>query len=289
MKFWQMLPWMEPDQIIAAARFAEDVGFHGVMLADHGIYPLELKAPYPYSADGRPPMGSDAWYPDVWATLGAITASTTRLHMSVAVYVLALRNPFEVARAIGTLDILSGGRVALGAGTGWMKDEYDLYGVDFATRGQRMDEMIEILRGFWREGIVEYHGKHFDFPRVEISPAPKRNVPIYIGGAAPVALRRAARCEGWIGAGNAPAEVPALLAQIRDYRAGLGLTMDGFETVIGLTTPFDPALLASLEEQGMTAGVNPPFRFSLGERSSLDAKKRNMEDFAKRFIVNQRA
>ena len=63
--------------------------------------------------------------------------------------------------------------------------------------------------------------------------------------------------------------------------------LDGFETVIGLTTPFDPALLASLEEQGMTAGVNPPFRFSLGERSSLDAKKRNMEDFAKRFIVNR--
>ena len=284
MKFWQMLPWMEPEQIIAAARFAEDVGFHGVMLADHGIYPLQLAAPYPYSADGKPPMGPDSWYPDVWATLGAITASTTRLHMSISVYVLPLRNPFEVARATGTLDILSGGRLALGAGTGWMKDEYDLYGVDFATRGARMDEMLEILRGFWSEGTVEYHGKHFDFPRVQISPAPMRNLPVWIGGAAPVALRRAARCDGWIGAGNTPQEVPALLAQIRGYRADLGKSMDGFETVIGLTTPFDPAQLASLEEHGMSSAVNLPFRFSLGERSSLDAKKRNMEDFAKRFI-----
>jgi probable F420-dependent oxidoreductase len=284
MKFWQMLPWMEPEQIIDAARFAEEVGFHGVMLADHGIYPLELKAPYPYSADGKPPMGSDSWYPDVWATLGAIAASTTRLHMSVSVYVLPLRNPFEVARATGTLDILSGGRVALGAGTGWMKDEYDLYGVDFGTRGQRMDEMIDILRGFWTGGIVEYHGKHFDFPPVQISPAPGRNVPIYVGGAAPVALRRAARCEGWIGAGNTPGEVPALLAQIRGYRAALGKSMEDFEAVIGLTTPVDAAQLASLEEHGMSSGVNLPFRFSLGERSSLDAKKRNMEEFARRFI-----
>ncbi len=284
MKFWQMLPWMEPEQIIAAARFAEDVGFHGVMLPDHGIYPLQLEAPYPYSADGKPPMGPDSWYPDVWATLGAITASTTRLHMSISVYVLPLRNPFEVARATGTLDILSGGRLALGAGTGWMKDEYDLYGVDFATRGARMDEMLEILRGFWSEGTVEYHGKHFDIPRVQISPAPMRNLPVWIGGAAPVALRRAARCDGWIGAGNTPQEVPALLAQIRGYRADLGKSMDGFETVIGLTTPFDPAQLASLEEHGMSSAVNLPFRFSLGERSSLDAKKRNMEDFAKRFI-----
>jgi len=284
MKYWQMLPWMEPDQIVAAARFAEEVGFHGVMLADHGIYPLELKAPYPYSRDGKPPMGSDSWYPDVWTTLGAIAAATTRLHMSISVYVLPLRNPFEVARASGTLDILSGGRFALGAGTGWMRDEFDLYGVDFATRGQRMDEMIDVLRGFWTDGIVEHHGRHFDFPRVEISPAPRRNVPIYIGGAAPVALRRAARCEGWIGAGNTPEEVPAVLAQLRGYRAGLGKTMDGFETVIGLTTPPDAAVFAELAAHGMTAGVNLPFRFTLGERSSLDDKKRNMEDFANRFI-----
>lgn len=284
MKFWQMLSWMEPEQILAVCRFAEEVGFHGVMLADHGIYPLEVKAAYPYSADGKPPMRSDSWYPDCWATLGAIAAATTRLHMSVSVYVLPLRNPFEVARATGTLDILSGGRFVLGAGTGWMKDEFELYGVDFATRGARMDEMIEVLRAFWTEGIMEHHGRHFDFPAVEISPAPGRAVPIYIGGAAPVALRRAARCEGWIGAGNTAEEVPGVLARLRGYREELGRTMADFETVIGLTTPFDPPLLASLEAHGMTSGVNLPFRFSLGERSSLDEKKRNMEAFAKRFI-----
>jgi probable F420-dependent oxidoreductase len=286
MKFWQMLTWMEPEQIIEIARFAEELGFTGVMLADHGIYPLQLTSPYPYSSDGRPPMGPESWYPDCWATLGAISAVTTTLRMSISVYVLPLRNPFEVARACGTIDILSGGRFALGAGTGWMKDEFDLYGVDFATRGQRMDEMIDILRAFWVDGITEYHGRHFDFPPAQISPAPGRAVPIYAGGAAPVALRRAAaRCDGWIGAGNTAEQVPGVLAQLRTYREAAGRRMEDFETVIGLSTPADAAVYNDLAAHGMTAGVNAPFRFTCGKESSLDAKKRNMEAFANDIIA----
>src|SRR5579862_3501409 len=216
MKFWQMLTWMEPEQILEVSRFAEEVGFAGVMLGDHGVFPREVRTRYPYSADGKPPMAPDSWYPDCWATIGAISAVTRRLCFSVAVYVLPLRNVFEVARASGTLAILSSNRFILGVGTGWMKEEFDIYGVDFHSRGKRFDEMLDALEKLWAGGMAEYHGQQVDFPALQISPAPSQPVPVYFGGASPRALRRAAtRGQGWIGAGNTPEEVPAILAELK--------------------------------------------------------------------------
>jgi probable F420-dependent oxidoreductase len=285
MKFWQMLTWMEPEQILEVARFAEEVGFEGVMLGDHGVFPLEVKATYPYSADGKPPMAADAWYPDCWATIGAISAVTRRIRFAVAVYVLPLRNIFEVARATGTLAILSNNRFILGAGIGWMKDEFDIYGVDFHTRGKRFDEQLDVLRKLWGGGMVEHHGALIDFPPLQISPAPQRTVPIFTGGASPVALKRAAvKADGWIGAGNTPAEVPGLLAEFRRLRREAGREQLPFETVIGLSTPPDLATFQRLDEAGMSGGVSYPFTFTAGQRSTLDDKKRVMEDFARRFI-----
>ena len=78
MKFWQMLTWMEPEQVLEVSRFAEDLGFEGVMLGDHGVFPRDVKTPYPYSRDGKPPMAPDAWYPDCWATIGAISGPRHR-------------------------------------------------------------------------------------------------------------------------------------------------------------------------------------------------------------------
>ncbi len=285
MKFWQMLTWMEPEQILEVARFAEEVGFEGVMLGDHGVFPLEVKATYPYSADGKPPMAADAWYPDCWATIGAISAVTRRIRFAVAVYVLPLRNVFEVARATGTLAILSNNRFILGVGIGWMKDEFDIYGVDFHTRGRRFDEQLDVLRKLWGGGMVEHHGALIDFPPLQISPAPQRQVPIFTGGASAVALKRAAvKADGWIGAGNTPAEVPGLLAEFRRLRREAGREQLPFETVIGLSTPPDLATFQRLDEAGMSGGVSYPFTFTAGERSTLDDKKRVMEDFARRFI-----
>ncbi|MBS0366489.1 MAG: TIGR03619 family F420-dependent LLM class oxidoreductase [Proteobacteria bacterium] len=286
MRFWQMLTWMEPEQILDVARFAEELGFEGVLLGDHGVYPREVRATYPYSPDGRPPMQADAWYPDCWATIGAIAAVTRRLRFGVSVYVLPLRNVFEVARATGTLAILSGNRFLLGAGAGWMQDEFDIYGVDFHTRGRRFDEMLQVLPQLWAGGMVEYHGALLDFPALQISPAPSRPVPIYTGGASAIALRRAARhADGWIGAGNSPQEVPAILEQLHTLRREAGREHLPFETIVGLKTPPDLATFQRLEAAGMSSGVSYPFKYTVGERSSLAEKKRVMTDFAQRFIV----
>lgn len=285
MKFWQALTWVETDQLIEAARFAEEVGFDGVMLADHGVFPRDVRSPYPYASDGAPPMNPDAHYPDCWATLGALAAATKRLRFSISIYVLPLRNVFEVARATGTIAILSQNRFALGVGIGWMKEEFDVYGVDFKTRGSRCDEMIEVLHELWRGGMVEHHGRHFDFPALQIAPAPDRPVPIWMGGSSEPALRRTARlCDGWIGAGDMPEEVPGLLAKLDRMRREAGRADRPFETVIGLKTPPDVETFKRLEQHGMTTGISYPFKFALGERSSLDAKKRLMEDFAEKII-----
>ncbi len=285
MKFWQMVCWMETDQLVEIARFAEELGFEGVMNADHAIYPETVKAPYPYSPTGKPLMSPDWEYPDCWVTLGAMAAATSRIKLSTSVYVLPLRNPFEVAKATGTLAIMSRNRFILGAGIGWMKDEFDIYGVDFASRGRRMDEMIAILRKFWAGGMVSHRGAMFDFDPVQIAPAPGRPVPIFLGGSSAPALRRAAAiADGWIGAGNAPDEVPAILAELRRLRGEAGCAHAPFETVIGLNAPPDIDMFRRLEDQGMTAGISYPFYFSLGLRSSIDDKKRVMADFARRFI-----
>ena len=192
---------------------------------------------------------------------------------------------FEVARATGTLAILSNNRFILGVGIGWMKDEFDIYGVDFHTRGKRFDEQLDVLRKLWGGGMVEHHGALIDFPPLQISPAPQRTVPIFTGGASPVALKRAAvKADGWIGAGNTPAEVPGLLAEFRRLRREAGREQLPFETVIGLSTPPDLATFQRLDEAGMSGGVSYPFTFTAGQRSTLDDKKRVMEDFARRFI-----
>ncbi len=284
MKFWQSLVWMEPDQMLDVARFAEEVGFEGVVLADHGVFPRDVKARYPYSDDGLPPMHPDSWYPDCWVSIASMAATTRRLKFTVSIYVLPLRNVFEVARATGSLDIFSEGRFSLGVGAGWMKDEFEIYGVDFHTRGKRMDEMIEILRKFWQGGWVEHHGNVHDFDAVQISPAPHRQVPIWVGGDSPAALKRAARNDGWLSTGNTPEEAAELLETIARHRRELGREHLPFDAMVGVKAKPDPDLYGRLEELGMTCTSTVPFAFTLGKTSTVDQKKREMEQFAENII-----
>ncbi|MBB3048261.1 putative F420-dependent oxidoreductase [Litorivivens lipolytica] len=285
MKFWQPITWAETDQLIEIARFAEEVGFHGVMSGDHALYPGVMEAGYPYSDSGYPPQTEDSEYPDQWALFGAVAAATTTLRFTCGVYVLPLRNPIEVAKACATLDILSDGRFVLGAGAGWMREEFDIYGIDFKTRGKRLDECLEALRVLWKPELVEYHGDYIDFPPIRLAPAPKNDIPIYIGGANKLALRRAARYgDGWIGAGNTPEEVPQVLAELNQLRSDYGRADRPFDTLIGLMAEPDLAMFQRLAEHGMSSGLNMPFEYALGKGSSLDDKKRMMEQFANRII-----
>lgn len=285
MKFWQATTWAETEQLPEIARFAEDLGFYGLMGGDHAVYPESVAADYPYDEQGLPPMSPEWEYPDQWVSIGAMAAVTERIKFTTGVYVLPARNPHEVARATATLDILSGNRFILGVGAGWMKEEFDIYGVPFARRGKRMDEAIEVIRKLWRGEMVEHHGEFYDFPRIILSPAPTSPPPIYVGGDNALALKRAALLgDGWIGAGNTPEQVPALMEKLQQLREQAGRAQLPFETMVGLRANLTADLLLRLQDTGMTSAISYPFRFALGDRSSIDDKKRMMEKFAKTIM-----
>ncbi len=205
--------------------------------------------------------------------------------LSTAVYILPLRNPIEVDKATASLALMSNNRFALGAGIGWMKEEFEAYGVDFHSRGRRYDECLDSIRQLWSGEWTEYHGEHIQFDSLRILPVPGEPVPIYLGGSSAIALRRAARmANGWIGNGNTPEEVPALMEKLRELRRAFGRESEPFETIVGLRAEPDVALYRQLQEQGMTAGVSPPFAFTLGPQSSIEQKRDWMEGFAERFI-----
>jgi len=285
MKFWQNLSWIETDQLIEAAKFAEHVGFEGVLDGDHVAFPEPLRTPYPYTPDGKPPMDSDWNYPDNFASAAAIGAVTTTLRYATDIFVLAARNPLMVAKAAGTVAILSNHRFILGVAAGWMKDEFDLAGVDFASRGKRLDEMIALMRKLWQGGPVEHHGTFFDIPPLHMEPSPKRPVPIFSGGASKPALRRAATlCDGWLNAGNTLEEVPGVLAELHRMRKEAGRDHLPFEAIVTLTSPPSLDDFKRAEDYGVDGILVYPPRFVLGHHSTLDQKKALMEQFAENFI-----
>lgn len=288
MKFWQAITWAETDQLIEIARFAEEVGFHGLMSGDHAVYPESIAPDYPYSETGLPPMQPDDEYPDQTAIFAAMAAVTTTLQFTCGVYVLPLRNPHEVARAAASLSILSSNRFILGIGVGWMKEEFDIYGVDFRTRGKRTDEMIEVMHKLWRGEMVEHNGEHFEFPRVQLSPVPATPPRIYVGGTSKAALRRTAlHGDGYIGAGTAPEAVGPLLQNLQQLRAEAGRESVPFEAMLGITAAPDPGLYRNLQADGLESTVAPPFAYALGKKySSLDEKKRYLEGYAEAIIRN---
>ena len=286
MKFWQAITWAETDQLIEIARFAEEMGFYGLMSGDHAVYPESIVPNYPYSESGVPPMQPDDEYPDQTAIFAAMAAVTSKLLFTCGVYVLPLRNPHEVARASATLAILSDNRFILGVGIGWMKEEFDIYGVDFHQRGKITDEIIEVLQSLWSGQMVEYHGAHFDFPRVQLSPAPSTHPPIYVGGSSEIALRRAARVGGgYIGAGTAPDDVGPLLQRLNELRQEYGRDHLPFEAMIGISASPSLTLYQRLADRGLESTVAPPFQYALGKKhSTVDEKKQSMETYAESIM-----
>jgi probable F420-dependent oxidoreductase len=289
MKFWQAVSFTEPEQLVEIAKIAEEVGFDGILVSDHLFFPERLESKYPYTPDGVPGFSAATPWPEPFSLVAAMSSVSTRLRFATMVYILPLRNPLEVAKATATLDILSAGRFVLGVGAGWMKEEFDQLGVDFRTRGARLDESIDVLRALWKGGMVEHHGRFFDFPRLQMSPAPSRPVPIYVGGASGIALRRAARaCDGWLGNGSDPAEASRILGELARLRREAGRERLPFEAVVPLTTPPDPAVLRRLEDQGAHGTVSYPFLYTLGPTSTLAQKRRYLEGYAESVIRKTR-
>lgn len=286
MKFWQVASFAEPDQLLDIARGAEEAGFEGLLISDHLFFPGKLESHYPYSEDGKPAFDGGTPFPEPWTTIAAMAAVTEKLRFGTMVYILPLRHPLEVAKTVGNVARLSGNRVTLGVGAGWIREEYDAIGVPFGTRGKRMNEMFGVLRKAWTGEMVEHRGEHFDLGAFQMTPAPTAPVPICVGGVSPAAFKRAAALgDGWIGTGQSPDEVPAILGQLRTLREEAGRAADPFETIVPLTVPPDLDLLRKLRDDGMTATTCWPFSYTLGLTSTPAQKRDAMLRFGEDVIA----
>jgi probable F420-dependent oxidoreductase len=289
MKFIASLAFGDPTHFCDVARAADACGWDGLVVSDHVVHPEKIQSPYPYTRDGAPRWEAPAPWPDPWVAIGAMAAVTDRIRFYTGIYVLPLRNPFVVAKAVGTAAVMSGGRVTLGVGVGWMKDEFDLLGQSFRNRGRRMDEMIGVIRTLWEGGMVEHHGEFYDFDRVQMSPAPAAPIPILIGGLSEAALRRVGRLgDGWISDIHTSEELREIVARIRGYRAECGRADEPLEIVAACSDAFDPDGFRRLEEVGVTHVQTMPWLMYGGSTDSLADKTDGIRRFADDVIAKLR-
>jgi probable F420-dependent oxidoreductase len=197
----------DPDWIAPFAQEAERLGVESLVLPEHVVLAVDYTSRYPYSKSGRVPLPDDCVIPDPLDTLAYVAGVTTTLGLATGLLVLPLHNPLGLAKRAATVDRLSDGRLRLGVGLGWMREEIEAGGVDFASRGDRADEAIDAIRALWtadpKRG-AHFEGRHFSFTGVQSFPRPAQagGVPIEVGGTSPPAIRRAARRgDGWLSLG----------------------------------------------------------------------------------------
>ena len=227
MKFGCHLPIWGPgatrEALITLARRVEAMGFDSVWASDHIVIPTEIRSRYPYNQTGDFPLPPTANFLEPLTALAVVAGATERLQLGTTVLVLPHRHPVLAAKTLATLDHLAPGRVILGAGVGWMREEIELLGAPYDQRGAWTDEAIRIMRACWQNERVSFRGRFFSFPEVGFAPRPAHGIPIWIGGHTPRALRRVAELgDGWHAAFASPATMREGVAKLREACAKVG-------------------------------------------------------------------
>jgi len=239
-----------PDAIKRAATHAEDLGFQDLWVSDHIVHPATQTYPSPYLFD---PLITLAW----------AAAVTRRIRIGTSVLVVPTHNPLELANSLASLDVLSAGRLTVGVGVGWSEAEYTALGYDFHNRGERLDEVIDMLRKVWSDDPVTFHGAFTTFDDLRVLPKPMGPIPIWIGGSSERALRRAVRRgDGYQAVGLTPEQAVPVVQRIRRHRPDPGFP-------ISLRTGWDPGgmdpgrirdELAAFTEAGIQHVVSAPWQ-----------------------------
>lgn len=279
-------PITDPAFIVPFARHAEALGFDSLFFADHIVFPAHKKEPYPYTSSGDYPWDNDAMQlPEPLSLMAFLAGATTTLRFGTAVLVLPQRHPILLAKQLATIDRLSGGRVELGVGAGWLRDEFEILGWSFDDRGSRTHEWIEVMRTLWRDDVASHHGRHltFDDVRLTTHPAQPGGVPVIVGGHSAPALRRAGTLgDGFLPAYNVEQDRDGYAthwATVREHAARAGrdpgaVVLHGFgSTRVGADH------LAELGAVRMICSVSDP---------DLDSSRRTLDDLARDLAVGPR-
>lgn len=221
-------PKAGPENIIAVARWAEELGYHSLWVTDHVVLAEQVDAYYPYRSHGRWDYPPDTAWLDPLLSLAWAGAAAPSLKLGASVLVLPLRNPVLLAKQLASLDVLSGGRLILGAGAGWMEEEFKLIGESFQNRGKRVIEMVELMRQLWTGQTVDFQGEFYRVSGCRMHPRPAQpTIPVVWGGHSQAALRRVARVgDGWHPTQISLEQLEAGLQQLRQYCEESGRDFD---------------------------------------------------------------
>jgi probable F420-dependent oxidoreductase len=242
---------------------AEHLGYESVWLPEHLVLPTRMsRSPHP--DEEHPPVPPTTPVFDAFTYLGFLAGRTQHLRLGTHVYNLGLRHPFTSARSVQTLDVLSGGRVEFGIGASWLEEEWRAVGLDFASRGRRVDEAIDVCKRLWTESEVAHNGEFFRFDPVAFEPKPVQQPwpPILVGGESQAALRRAAReGDGWIGMGHTFESAAPQIERLRQLRREHGRETALFQICLGGPVA-DADDVRRWEELGVTRLIVSPWRRS---------------------------
>ncbi len=214
---------------------AEAAGFESLVVIEHVVWPTNYTSRYPYSPTGRLPGGPETNLPDPLIWMAFALAATTKLRCLTGILILSQRNPVVLAKELATLDSMSGGRIDLGIGVGWLKEEFDAIGVPFTRRGARTDEYIQAMRALWAKDDASFKGEFVSFEGMSSNPKPvSGQVPIHIGGHSEAAARRAATLgNGFFPATGSPVDIQPLIEYMRKTASEKGRDPASIEVTTG--------------------------------------------------------
>jgi probable F420-dependent oxidoreductase len=266
--------YVEPAEAIRLAQAAEGAGFESIWTVDHVVVPGGYRSKYPYDPSGRLPSGEETVFPDPLIWLAYVAARTSTLRLGTGILIVPQRNPLILAKELATLDSLSGGRMILGAGIGWLEEEFEALGVPFAGRAHRMEETIAAMRALWSDDQASFQGSTTTFDHCFLRPQPPGgSIPIHIGGHSPAAARRAGRIgEGFFPLGVSPEDLPPLINLIRTGAEEAGRDPEAIEVTMQCTlVDGDEAVTAveALRQVGVTRVLLPSVLFGTEFETSL--------------------
>ena len=281
--FTNVGPFTGPEQAAGLARLAEESGFESLWTVEHVVVPSGYESAYPYSPDGKMPGGDKIPIGDPIVWLAYVAAVTERIRLATGILILSQRNPVITAKAAATLDTLSGGRLTLGVGVGWLREEFEAIGAPFEERGARVDEYIAAMKVLWRDDEATFEGRFTNFKNANLYPKPVQTggIPVVIGGHSDAAARRAGRLgDGFFPGRFVPGdttELERLLGVMRGAAKEAGRDADAIEITSGGAFDVDGA--KGLADLGVSRIVIPPLGFD------LDTLKRSLGEFSERVIA----
>jgi len=286
MQYTCAVPMCPVDQLVELAKTVEEAGFDNIALPDSIFYMEKQAADYPYTPDGSRMWDENTPWVDPLIAAGAMGAVTSTLRFYTNVMKLGSRNPLLMARQVGSVANLTNNRFGFGIGIGWAPEEFEWCGQPYAKRGKRVDEMIEVIKLVLGGGMVEFHGEFYDFDRLQMSPAPTKPVPFYVGGHTDVALKRAARVgNGWTSAMLTGAELADIIGKIKKLLAENGRVDEPFEYQAVCIDKFGVDGHRELAAAGVTDNNVMPWVFDgLGFDAPLAAKQDSVKRFADTYI-----